>query len=174
MKKVFSSHSVAAILLAAFSTIAIPANAIEINPKAQSYVDTMVATNSELNAELAIAITEFPSTAESLVAAAIAQVGADSPEVDDIIATAITSLGVDSPLIDNILILAAEAGVDVDNLIALAIANGVDPTLATEALALQTAAGSDIEDTTSGGGTTANTGSGTGSGGGGGGISANQ
>ena len=122
------------------------------------------------NAALSAAIINDPAAAESLVAAAIAAVGPNSEAAETIIATAISALGSDSPFIANILRIATEAGVNSDTVTAIAIASGVDATIASEA----TAAGP----ITAGGNNAGNTGNNlsnnTGGGGGGGGISANQ
>ena len=80
-------------------------------------------------------------------------------------------LGADSPLIVSILTIATEAGINSDTVTAIAIASGIDATIASEATAAGAIAGT-------GGNNAGNTGNNlsnnTGGGGGGGGISANQ
>ncbi len=112
-------------------------------------------------------ITEDPTSAEALVAAALAAAGPDSEMAESIIATAITALGPDSPLIPSILTIATNAGVNSDIVTGIAIASGVDATIASEA----TAAG---PGTTAGTNTVTTNRGGANNGGGGGGISDNQ
>jgi len=119
------------------------------------------------NAALTAAIIADPTSAEALVAEAINAAGADSEAAETIIATAIAALGPDSPLIPSILTIATNAGVNSDIVTGIAIASGVDATIASEA----TAAGSG---TTAGTNTVTTNRGGANNGGGGGGISDNQ
>ena len=123
----------------------------------------------EANAALTAAIIADPTAVEELVAAAILAVGADSEAAEEVIATAIAAVGADSPQVPGILKIARDSGVDVDTVTGIAIASGVDATIASEA----TAAGAIAT-----GGNSRNTGassaSNAGGGGGGGGISTNQ
>jgi kynurenine formamidase len=121
----------------------------------------------EANLALAAAIKADPAAAEALVAAAILAVGADSEAAEEVIATAIDALGPDSPQIAGILKIASDSGVDGDTVTAIAIASGVDATIASEATAAGATAATGARNT---GGTASNAGGG----GGGGGVSTNQ
>lgn len=136
-----NKYTLPALLFASLSSVILPATAVDVHPAAQKYIDAMVSTNTNLNEDLAIAITKYPMMSESLVIAATSAVGPDSDAAADVVATALTALGTDSPLTDNILVVAAESGIDNDTIIAVAIANGVDPTTVTETLGEATAAG---------------------------------
>jgi len=112
-------------------------------------------------------IAEDPTSAEALVEAAIIAAGPDSEMTESIIATAIAALGPDSALIPSILTIATNAGVNSDTVTGIAIASGVDATIASDA----TAAG---PGTTPGNNTVTTNRGGANNGGGGGGISTNQ
>ena len=173
-----NKNTLAAIIFASFSATIMPVQAIDIDPAAQGIIDTAIQSECIPNTEtpkkcditglLATAITDNPALAESLVAAALASVGDDAEAAEAIIASAIATLGADSPLIASILQIATEAGVDSDTVTVIAIENGVDATIASEA----TAAGNNVADITA-----VNTGTSNltdaGGGGGGGGISEN-
>lgn len=181
-----NNKTLAAALFASLSAIILPVNAMDINPVAQEIIDTALinkcnfdivttqdsdikTTDScDFNQVLITAITNNPDLADSLVAAAIAAVGPNTEAAESIIASAIIALGIDSPLITNILTAATEAGVNSDTVTVIAIANGVDATIASEA----TAAGDNTGNTTNTG--NGNSGNNSGGGGGGGGISTNQ
>jgi len=120
------------------------------------------------NAALSAAIIADPTSAEALVAEAIDAAGAESEAAETIIATAIAALGADSPLIPGILTIATNAGVNSDTVTGIAIASGVDATIASDA----TAAGPGT--TTAGTNTVTTNRGGANGGGGGGGISGNQ
>ncbi len=159
-------------IFASFSAISLQANALDIDPaeQAQLIIDTALAEQCNLdieetrdsdleetdacdfNAVLNIAIAENPDLADSILAAAIA------------------SLGAESPLIGDLLSAATDSGLDGDSVTAIAIANGVDATIASEA----TAAGPNSGDGLGNTGTTITINRGPGNGGGGGGISGNQ
>lgn len=123
------------------------------------------------NAALSDAIISDPAAAESLLAAAIIAAGADSEAAETLIATAIDALGADSPQIPNILKMASDYGIDRDTVTAIAIARGVDATIASEATAAGAIATTDRNNLGNTGNNLANN---TGGGGGGGGISTNQ
>jgi len=114
-------------------------------------------------------IAEDPTSAEALVAAAITAAGADSEMAESIIASAITALGPDSALIPSILTIATNAGVNSDTVTGIAIASGVDATIASDATAAGPGTGTGTGNNT----VTTNRG-GANNGGGGGGISTNQ
>jgi hypothetical protein len=168
----------ATVIFTALSATYIPAHAIDIDPAAQSIIDTAITNECtfdieenkecDFNAILATAITNNSTLAESLVAAILNAAGANTEAAEDIIATAISVLGADSPLIPSILTIATEVGVNSDTVTAIAIASGVDATIASEATAAGATGGNIIGDT---GNALANN---AGGGGGGGGISANQ
>lgn len=122
------------------------------------------------NAALSAAIINDPDSAESLITAAIISAGADSEAAETLIATAIDALGVDSPQIPNILKMASDLGVNRDTVTAIAIASGVDATIASEA----TAAGNTGNNNVNTGNNNGNNRNNSGGGGGGGGISTNQ
>ncbi|NQY50341.1 MAG: hypothetical protein HRT50_14800 [Colwellia sp.] len=182
-----NKNILAAVIFGSLSAITLPAQAKDINQTAQSYIDSFSenkcsvditeSKECDLNEALIAAISQFPIFAESLLAAAIKVVGANTEAAETLVASAIFALGVDSPLIANILKVATEAGVDGDTLTAIAIASGVDATIASEA----TAAGNPGNDNVIAGNTGNNTGNtgntnrgNAGGGGGGGGISDNQ
>ena len=180
-----NKNILAAVIFGSLSAITLPAQAKDINQTAQSYIDSFSenkcsvditeSKECDLNEALIAAISQFPIFAESLLAAAIKVVGANTEAAETLVASAIFALGVDSPLIANILKVATEAGVDGDTLTAIAIASGVDATIASEATA---AGGNDNVIAGNTGNNTGNTGNtnrgNAGGGGGGGGISDNQ
>ncbi|PKG82555.1 hypothetical protein CXF85_13820 [Colwellia sp. 75C3] len=173
--------TLAAVTFALLGTTIMPASAIEISPTAQKIIDTTIANECssggcDLTAAITAAITNNPALAESLVAAAIAAVGEDSEAAETIIATAIIALGADSPQIANILNIATEAGVNSDTVTSIAIASGVDATIASEATAAGStpANSSPISSTPTNKTPTYTSPGNSGGGGGGGGISKNQ
>ncbi|MCJ8293073.1 MAG: hypothetical protein MJK15_01580 [Colwellia sp.] len=183
-----NKNILAAVIFASLSAITLPAQAMDIDPAAQLIIDNALANDCnfdieatknpdieatescELNAILIAAIIENPALADSLLAAAIAVVGANTEAAETLVASAIFALGVDSPLIANLLKAATESGVDADTLTAVAIANGVDATIASEATAAGNTGNNNGNTTTT---TTTNRGN-AGGGGGGEGISGNQ
>ncbi|WP_019026687.1 hypothetical protein [Colwellia piezophila] len=140
-----NKYTLAAAIIASLGATIMPVYAVDIDPAAQTIIDNAVATvcspsGCDLNATLTAAIAANPALAESLVAAAIAVVGADSEEAETLVATAIAAVGIDSPLVAGILTAATEAGVDADTVTGIAIATGVDATLASQATAAGPAA----------------------------------
>lgn len=137
-----NKKTLAAIMFTSLSTI-MTAHAIDKNPTEQSIIEATITNENNLNTTLTTAIANNPALAESLVAAALDTVCvnidtvacANSEAAETVIATSITVLGADSPLITNILTVATDAGVNVDTVISVAIANGVDATIASEATA---------------------------------------
>lgn len=136
-----NKKTLAAVIFASLSTTMMSAHATNIDPAAQSIIETAVINESDLNDTLATAITNNPAMAESLVAAAIDAVGANSEAAETIIATTIIALGADSPLIAKILTIATDAGVNSDTVTSVAIASGVDATIASEATAARSTRG---------------------------------
>lgn len=161
--------------------------------RAQGVINAAIkAQQTSLNQQVARAITKKPTNAANIVTAAIEAVCKKSePEqskkpikksliqkkclditaAQSILVSAITTTGPESPLIRKILNAAKQSGLNSDSVTALAIASGVDASLASEA----TAAGPDNSPAKSheikSNNNTA--GRGTGNGGGGGGISEN-
>jgi hypothetical protein len=135
--------------------------------------DCLTAENKEeclANVALSADIKKDPAAAESLITAAIIAAGADSEAAEAFIATAIDALGANSPQIPNILKMASDLGVNRDTVTAIAIASGVDATIASEA----TAAGNTANNNVNTANNNANNRNNAGGGGGGGGISTNQ
>jgi hypothetical protein len=183
-----NKNFLAATIFASLSAITLPANAIDIDPAAQLIIDNALANECNFETEdvkasdvekkeicdfdaiLTAAITENPELADSLLAAAIHAVGANTEAAETLVASAILALGANSALITQLLTGATESGVDGDTLTVIAIANGVDATIASEATAAGGNTGGNTGNNT---GTTTNRGD-SGGGGGGGGISVNQ
>ncbi len=115
-----------------------------------------------------------PSDAANIISDAIANICgdgsicADEDAANELLADAIETIGADSPLIQQVLAAANKSGMNTDSITSVAIASGVDATIASEA----TAAGSVNTAVTSGNSTVTNTDNV--NGGGGGGISQNQ
>lgn len=109
MKKI----TLASLLVTALSTtiLTAPVSAAQIAPDAEAIIAQAIAKGTSIED----AIAANPDIAESIIAAAIAAVGADSPMISSILAAAVN------------------AGVDPDSVTAIAIASGVDATVASDA-----------------------------------------
>jgi hypothetical protein len=145
----------AAVLFASLNLTMASAHALDIDPEAQNIIDSALINEcnivlgadslaideavetSQCNLDLIMstAINDNPNLAESLVAAAISSLGANTFAAENVLSASINALGLDSPLIANILRVAIEAGVNTDTVTAIAIASGVDATIASEATA---------------------------------------
>jgi len=114
-----NKNIIAAAIFASLGTIAMPAQAIDLNKTAQGYVDFFAGSKCDteacdLNAALTTAITEFPIFAEPLLAAAIKAVGPNTDAAKKLVATAVTALGEDSPLTANLMKIASDEGVNLE------------------------------------------------------------
>ncbi len=167
-------------IFASFSAISLQANALDIDPaeQAQQIIEEALADECNLDIE-DIRDSDLEETRDSDLeetdacdfGAVLSKAIAENPELaDSILAAAITLLGADSPLIGDLLRAAIDSGLDGDSVTAIAIANGVDATIASE----DTAAGPNPGDGLGNTGTTITPNRGPGNGGGGGGISGNQ
>ncbi|MFT5299150.1 MAG: hypothetical protein ACI9YH_005202 [Colwellia sp.] len=136
MKKNFI---VVTILMALVSTYTL---ATKITPTVQASIDTAIEScvDFENCATLENAIKEAiianPDMTESIVLAAISAVTPNSEAAEWIITIAINTVGINSSMIVNIINAALSAGVNADTITAVAVANGVDPTIASQATAV--------------------------------------
>ena len=160
-------------IFASFSAISLQANALDIDPaeQAQLIIDTALADECNLDIE-ETRDSDIEETEACNFSAVLNKAIAENPDLaDSLLTAAILSLGADSPLIGDLLTAATNSGIDGDSVTAIAIANGVDATIASEATAAGPNAGGALGNT----GTTTTTNRGNaGAGGGGGGISGNQ
>jgi len=128
-----NKKTLAALMFASLSTM-MTAQAITIDPAAQSIIDAVPA-GTDLNTALTEAIND-PANAgliESLFAAALATVNPDSPAAEEILATVMIAVGENSNLLTSIITIANQAGVSQETLLNSAIAANIDPTLIGEA-----------------------------------------
>jgi len=136
-----NKKTLAALMFASLSTM-MTAQAITIDPAAQTIINTAKAANINMDTALTNAINSTTDAAlvESLLAAAIAEVGADSEEAKTILETVLNAVGEKSNLIiASLLSVATESGMASTNVIDVAATNGIDLTLASEATATGTA-----------------------------------
>jgi len=126
--------TLASILLAAVA--ATPAMAAEITPEAQAIIEQAVVNGTSIEDAIASAIAANPDMAESLLAAGLEAVGPGEAG-ENLLSAVISALPADSGAIPGIMSAAIEAGIDADTVTGVAIASGVDASIAS----LATAAG---------------------------------
>ncbi len=132
-----------------------------------------VLADEAYNQSVIASLQDNPSDAANIISDAIANICgggstcADEDAANELLADAIETIGADSPLIQQVLAAANNSGMNSDSITSVAVASGVDATVASES----TAAGNDgTTTTTTTGNVTTNTGS-VNNGGGGGGVS---
>lgn len=106
------------------------ANAIEVSPQANDIITTATDAGLQLEEAIAELIAANPNLAAELTAAAIAIVGSSSDQVETLISNAILAIGVDAESMPELLQAMADERVDPDTITGLAVALGVDPTIA--------------------------------------------
>ena len=100
-----------------------------------SVIPNLAAYSTDAEKVLSASIVANPTSAPALLIAAIKDVGADTQDAESLLIAALLAVSFDEKSITDILDAALKAGMDADTITALAIASGIDASIASVATA---------------------------------------
>ncbi|MCG7545316.1 hypothetical protein MHM93_14135 [Pseudoalteromonas sp. MM17-2] len=111
------------------------AHAVEATAKSDAIITEAIDQGQPLSEQITALMSRYPALNAALVNSAITAVGADTRAANELFSRALVHVGVTSDEAMNIVAAALSAGMNPDNVTALAIANNMDATLVSQATA---------------------------------------